>query len=216
MREIKILNLEAGESRSLYVAGSGFIYLKSAPSDLKITIDNGETITAPEGAKIRLSSGVDSEVRIENAGIGISDFVLVVGVGDYDEPQAIGTVKIKPLNLTGILITSIALDASAIEAVSASDTRLKLTLKNTGAEVIEIGSNADLAANNYPLAAGEKLEIAVAAGSALFAKSTATGSVLAIIEEFESGGDSGSNVAIIFDESGEPLLDESGNTITAE
>jgi hypothetical protein len=168
MREHNLKGLEKNESRPIHAAGVTMIYLKSAPNDAIIKIDNSQDLEMPEGGKLKLVSPVKSEISIENTGLK-SDFSIVVGNGDYEEPQVAGTVALKSNNTINGL-TSLTFDTQA-KTVRGDAKRKELHIqsKSTNAGLIWLGSSDGL--TGLPLEASQTVVLEISGDLSLFAES---------------------------------------------
>lgn len=215
MKNILIKNLKAGEERAVHgVALDSFVFVKVAPVELLLTIDGGQSLTIPQGGYFKLNEPIKSELRVMNLGSSNESFELVLGRGEYSEPQAIGEVITTPKNLKDLLTEKKSVNSTAAIIAEESNSRLKITFKNTGDNPVLISYDSDCLANGYQLSANEREVLEVSAGAEVWALSE-LGSEVSIISEF------GSVQAVqvgtfLIDESGTPVLDENNNNILAE
>lgn len=159
MRALDFKAVEAGKTRTASAAGSSFIYVKSAPFDLKITIDNGNALEVPEGTKIDLKKPVNSEFSIENLGASAADFILVVGEGDYSEPQIAGTVSLKAKNtLNGL--APVVLTGNT-QTIPGNESRKELHIQADISNVTPVYLGASAAGAGIPIDAGQTVVLEI-------------------------------------------------------
>lgn len=168
MKEHKLKGLAENQARVIHAAGMTFIYVKQAPNDALITIDNGQSLQVPEGGKIRLVKPIAKEISIENNGI-TADFSVVVGNGDYEEPQVAGTVELKASQvLSGLSPLTFDTQAKTITG-NASRKELHIQSKSTNAGLIWLGSADGL--TGLPIEAGQTVVMQISGDFNLYADS---------------------------------------------
>lgn len=165
MKELKFNDLEPGLAKTVGAAGSSFIYVKEALNDVIIRIDNGQSLQVPEGGKLKLIVPIQKEFSIENTGT-VGDFVLVVGVGDYIEPQIAGTVSVKPKNsLIGLSPVTFDVNAKTIAGnASRKELHIQSAASNTG--VIYLGSTDGL--TGIPIEPGQTVVVEISNDLSLY------------------------------------------------
>jgi hypothetical protein len=168
MREHNLKGLEQNQARTIHAAGITMVYLKYAPNNAIIRIDNGQALEVPEGGKLKLVSPVKSEISIENTGLK-SDFSIVVGNGDYEEPQVAGTVALKSNNtLNGLVPLTFDTQAKTVTG-NAERKELHIQSKSTNAGLIWLGSSDGL--TGLPLEASQTVVLEISGDLSLFAES---------------------------------------------
>ncbi|GKT12944.1 MAG: hypothetical protein ISEC1_P1936 [Thiomicrorhabdus sp.] len=172
--------------------------------DQQITLERGMAFE-PRGGfeQIIVNSEVDQIITIEAT------------IGAIDDNRISGEIRTRDKPYSGLNISDVVVNDISSLIIVGSSTRLKLTIKNTGLEVVNLASQADVLAASYPLLPNETLVIDTAASASVYALSTAAGTTLSFIEEYQfySGSILGSYV---LDENGNALLDENGNYILSE
>lgn len=153
MRNHNVLNLGAGEGRALYgCAGHNFIFVKAAPFDMLLTIDNGEALNLPLGTEIKLNEPIKQEIRIENLGANAGDFKLVTGKGEYSEPQLVGEMALKAAEGYAGL-PAVTFDVQNKTVLAGARKELTITAADTNQGKIWVGGTA--AEIGTPLGAGQ-------------------------------------------------------------
>lgn len=155
----------------------------------------------PDGGFSRVLIVSDNNQKIE----------VEATLGSLKDNRISGEITTRQKVMNGLLIREEPLTSAIDLVVSESSTRLRLTLKNTGLELVNIGSQSDLVSDSYPLSTGEKVTFDVSASAGIYATST-LGSSLSIIEEFETFNYQVKSNYVL-DENGQAVLDENGNYI---
>lgn len=166
MKELKFNNLMPGVAETVSAAGSSFIYVKQALNDAIIRIDNGQSLQVPEGGKLKLTNPIKKEFSIENTG-KVGDFTIVVGVGDYIEPQIAGTVSVKTKNsLIGLSPITFDVNAKTIPG-NASRKELHIQSQALNKGLIYLGSNDGL--SGLTIEAGQVVVLEITDDLSLYA-----------------------------------------------
>lgn len=167
MKQYPINKLGQGESRDVFCAGATFVYVKEAPNDLIISIDDGlNKLSFAKGSSFKLPIEVDKKIVVENSG-SMANFVIVAGVGEYQEPQIVGEVTVKPFKSSqGLDLINFDVKSKVIEA-NPDRRELHLTAASDNKGVIY--HSADQAGKGIPIEAGQTVTLPLSGALGLYA-----------------------------------------------
>lgn len=212
------IGLIAGNYSQYNVNGKQ-IRLISADAVVKVTVTKSDGETEEH----ELYQGIAWTPESEFISVGFQsetnqNIEFTVTKGDIQDNRISGTINVKTQPMQGIKTTIQQVIAASGEfiAVQANASRYGLTVKNTGAGNILIGS-VDVVSNGYRLKPDAEFKFKSAFGSEVYVVAeTATDSEVSVFEEYETLNYSIDTSTALTTESGAVLYDESGNILTVE
>lgn len=169
MKPYKLGNL-GGIPRDVFCAGATFIYVKSAPHDLTIQVDGSQDkLEIPAGGHIELPAPVKEKIVVTSPD-GVADFVLMVGLGRYDEPQLVGNVTVKPFDVArGLDLITFNTNS---KTVPANEKRRELHITADSGNDGVVYHSASVAGKGTPIEAGQTVVIPLRGALDLYATQT--------------------------------------------
>jgi len=178
------ISLKANLTEKIGAVGNYFRILEASGA-ISVTLYNQDGSTSHN----EISKGMGWQTQQAFNAIELSssvnqDVEFIYTNGRIDDDRITGVIDTRNAPLSGFKTTVLAVGAVEFIAVQANASRYGLILKNTGADIVKIGS-VDVVLNGYKMSAGEVLNIKSSSASEIYAVANTLDSELTVLEEFK-------------------------------